>query len=191
LRKLASILLIIILLFNLGGYRIVISLLQHKADLKLEARIDNSEYQESQLIEIRVALNVPYQERYTEFERHYGKIEIDGKSYTYVKSKIEGDVLVLKCIPNESKQQLQSINNDWVKTTSGIDIDHASPGKSTQHNSNVAKNFWSEYDDQDSFLRMDSGNIITKKLSVTATLHIPEVALNTPHQPPESLGALC
>ena len=105
-RKTAAILLTLILLFNLCGYRILINFLQQKADTKLETRIDNSEYDESQLIEIRVLMNMPYQQRYTAFERHYGEIEIDGKSYTYVKRKIEGDVLILKCIVNQSKEEL-------------------------------------------------------------------------------------
>ena len=87
----------------------VIDRLQQKADTRLEAQLDNSDYDESQLVEIRVPMNMPYQERYTEFERHYGEIELDGKSYTYVKSKIEGDVLVLKCIANQSKEESKII----------------------------------------------------------------------------------
>ena len=139
-RKTAAILLTLILLFNLCGYRILINFLQQKADTKLETRIDNSEYDESQLIEIRVLMNMPYQQRYTAFERHYGEIEIDGKSYTYVKRKIEGDVLVLKCIANQSKEELNSIKNDLVKANSNTDMDHS--GKNSQQKS-YAKNLMS------------------------------------------------
>ncbi|MBL7708693.1 MAG: hypothetical protein JNJ86_06450, partial [Chitinophagaceae bacterium] len=89
-RKIIAILLIFILLFNIGGYRIVIALMQDRADQKLESLLDKSEYDESQLVEIKVSMNMPYQQRFTEYERHYGEIEIDGVAYTYVKKKIEG-----------------------------------------------------------------------------------------------------
>ena len=119
--------------------------MQQKADNKLEAQLDNSDYDESQLIEIRVAMNMPYQQRYTEFERHYGEIEIDGKAYTYVKRKIEGDVLILKCIANQSKQESKIIKNDLAKANSNADMDHS--GKNSPQKS-FAKNSLGEYDDQ-------------------------------------------
>ena len=54
LKKIAAILLLLLLAFNWYGYRIVIALMQQKADRRLEARIDNSDYDESQLVEISV-----------------------------------------------------------------------------------------------------------------------------------------
>lgn len=186
LRKFGAILLILVLLFNLCGYRIMIPLLQNNADIKLETRLDNNDYDESQLVEIRVPLNMPYQERFTEFERHYGEIEIDGKLYTYVKRKIEGDILVLKCIVNESKQLIKAAGNDWVKIASGIDMDHSGPVKSQQHNTSLAKSFWAEYDGQDAFYKLSSGVMPLKNLFATYSVLIPEVILNTPYQPPES-----
>jgi hypothetical protein len=79
--------------------------LSTKADSHLETQIDNFDYDESQLVEIRVDLNIPYQERYTEFERQYGEITIDGKPYTYVMRKMEGTVLILKCLHNIYKEK--------------------------------------------------------------------------------------
>ena len=155
--------------------------MQKNADRKLETRLDNSDYDESQLIEIRVVMNMPYQQRFTEFERHYGEIEIDGKSYTYVKRKVEGDVVVLKCIANHSKQQLKSIDNDWTKANAGVDTDQ--PGKQQQQSS-LAKNFWSEYDGQNDLCTLNKYVAFKTKATSGYFLYIPEVKLNTPHQPP-------
>jgi hypothetical protein len=182
-RKIAAILLMLILVFNLIGYRLFINVLQQKADIKLESRLDKSEYDESQLIEIRVAMNLPYQQRYTEFERHYGEIEIDGKSYTYVKRKIEGDVLILKCIANQSKQELQTIKNDAAKANSAADMDH--PGKDTQQKS-FAKNTLSDFDDQ--FMSQQpasSGSLVVAPFSDFKSA-IPEGVANILHQPPKA-----
>jgi len=182
LRKIAAILLIFLLAFNWYGYRIVISVMQNDADRKLEASLDNSEYDESQLIEIRTSMNLPYQQRYTDFERAYGEIEIDGKNYTYVKRKVDGDVVILKCIANKSKQQLKKIDNDFTKANNGLNTDQ--PGKHDQQSS-FAKNFWNEYDGENSPTSVNK-DIFLHKHGLNAYLfYIPEVSINTPHQPPE------
>ncbi|MGQ0738275.1 MAG: hypothetical protein ACT4OJ_04375 [Bacteroidota bacterium] len=117
-RKLSAILLLLAFLFNLFGYQFLLAVLRINADKKLERRIDDNKYADAELTELRVALNMPYQHRFTEFERHYGQVTIDGKEYTYVKRKIEGDVLVLKCLPNNSKTLLKGIAADITKANS-------------------------------------------------------------------------
>lgn len=114
----SSILLLLVFLFNLVGYQFALSLLQSRADKKLESLIDNKEYDDAELTEIRIAMNMPYQQRFTEFERFYGQITIDGREYNYVKRKVEGDMLVLKCLPNKSKTHLKSIAADITKANS-------------------------------------------------------------------------
>jgi hypothetical protein len=183
LKKLAAILLTLILLFNLFGYRMVIDLMQQKADTKLEARLDNSDYDDSQLIEIRVAMNMPYQQRYTDFERHYGEIEIDGKSYTYVKRKIEGDMLILKCIANQSKEELKTIKNNLAKANSGADMDHS--GSSSQQKS-FAKNSLGEYDDQFITKQPIAANTLTASYFTDFDITMPEGVATILHQPPKA-----
>ena len=180
-RKIAAILCILILAFNLCGYRLLISILQTKADAKLEARIDNNEYDESQLIEMRVSLNLPYQVRYTDFERHYGEITIDGKAYTYVKRKMEGDVLVLKCIANESKQQLKKTEDNLAKSNSGQDQDNN--GK--KQSSSLLKAFSGEYDDKNNFAALAEKEITIAALSARYIAAVQDVLIKTPHQPPK------
>ncbi|MBL7740876.1 MAG: hypothetical protein JNK14_16770 [Chitinophagaceae bacterium] len=182
-KKIAAILLIAILFFNLGGYRLIFPLLQQQADRKLESLLDNEEYDESQLIEFRVALNMPYQQRFTEYERHYGQIDIEGVSYTYVKKKIEGDIVIFKCIPNESKQQLRSIQHDLAKAGSTADMDHS--GQSKKAPSSFAKNVLSDYDDHNQSYQSVRLIAFNKNIPLHNSLPLPQVAANTPHQPPE------
>ena len=160
----------------------MISHLQGKADNKLETLLDNNNYDESQLIEIRVALNMPYQERFTEYERQYGELEIDGKSCTYVKRKIEGDIVIFKCIANTEKQQLKSIGNDWTGANSGSAMDHS--GNAQQKNS-FAKNFWSDYDDQ-VLLQSQHAPVSLNGISFADHFSVlPAVSLPAAEQPPE------
>ena len=182
-KKLAAILLMLVLLFNLFGYRMAIDMLQEKEDSKLEARLDNKEYDESQLIEIKVALNMPYQQRYTEFERHYGEIEIEGKSYTYVKSRVDGDMLILKCIANQTKEASQSIKNDVAKSNSAADMDHS--GKNSQQKS-FAKNSLGEYDDQFITLHSVAANNSTVSPYSQYIRFMPEGVTTILQQPPRA-----
>jgi hypothetical protein len=173
----------LILLFNIGGYRIAIELMQDKSDAQLEALLDKNDYDESQLIEISVALNMPYQERFTEFERHYGEIEIDGKAYTYVKRKIAGDVVIFKCIANESKEKLQSLHDELTIANSNSDIQQ---GPQKQHN--PANQLLNEYVGQVAFEVVAMWQDLNEDKGAANAFPLPLRSLNTPHQPPESQG---
>ena len=163
------------------GYRLVISLLQTKADTKLEVVIDNEEYDEADLIEMRVSLNMPYQNRYTDFERHYGEINIDGKVYSYVKSKVEGDVLVLKCIANKSRQQLKTTFDNLVKSNTGQDQETNNGKKQTSS----FKSFSTDYDDKNQFYNIAISDIANRIQLSGYLASLSDVLILTPHQPPK------
>lgn len=176
---------IVILFFNWYGYRIITSVMEKDADQQLERRLDNNQYDESQLIEIRVALNVPYQTSQSEFERHYGEMEVNGKYYTYVKRKIDNGFLVLKCIPNSSKEMIKAAGNDFFKMANGIDQNQPDSKKQGNNNS-LAKNFWSEYDDKetDFDIALLSHAINKEFLQNSSSLYT--ISQSTPAQPPEA-----
>jgi hypothetical protein len=155
--------------------------MQTKEAAKLEARIDKSDYDESQLVEMRVTLNLPYQNRYTDFERHYGEITIDGKAYTYVKRKMEGDVLVLKCIANESKQQLNNTADNLAKSNSGQDQENN--GK--KQSSSLLKAFSGDYDDKNNCAAIPENNCTSATLMARYIAAVKDVLIKTPHQPPK------
>jgi hypothetical protein len=187
LKKIAAILLIIILSFNWYGYRIVTNILTKDADQQLEAQLDNNEYDESQLVEVRIPLNMPYQNSQMEFERHYGEMEADGKYYTYVKRKIENGVLVLLCIPNNSKEKIKAAGNDYFKTANGLDQNQ--PDKKQNNNSNFAKNFWTEYDGRETDFTIDIFTDLINKNFLNNVPSLHNLCLSSPGQPPEQIAS--
>ena len=184
-KKTAAILLICLLAFNWYGYRIVTDLLSNKADQQLEAQLDNNQYDESQLIEVKVALNVPYQNNSSEFERHYGEVEANGIVYTYVESKVENGYLVMRCIPNESKTKIRSAGNDYYKMTNGLDQDHQ--GKKSD-NTQVVKQSIGDFDDQLETFAINAFEGLNPKNFVQQSCLLYSTAGLTPAQPPESLA---
>lgn len=144
LKKIASILLLCILFFNWYGYRILSDILQNQSDTKLEAKLDRNDYDESQLIELRVPINLPYHNDWKDFERYNGSIEIDGVHYNYVKRKVERGELVLLCLPNDEKQHLQSARDQFFKLVNDLQ-QPASGKKSSPANTFSIKGITSEY----------------------------------------------
>lgn len=129
---------LLLLLFNWCGYHWVINVMQRKADLQLEAKLDKNEYIESQLIVISVPINLPYQTDWVSFERCDGEIEVNGLHYKYVKRKIENGNLILKCIPNDAKERLEAAKNDIFKINNDLEQD-IGVGKSHVPNSGTKK----------------------------------------------------
>ena len=183
LRKIAAISLICLLVFNWYGYRLVTNYLQKKADKQLEARIDLKDYNESQLIEIRVPLNMPYQNNSSEFERHYGEIELNGKIYTYVKRKIEDGTLILKCLPNTEKQNIKIADNILFTANNGLDQEHN--GKNNSPLNNIVKTLLGEYDAQEQNYDLKALQNIIKNRSHTGVSFLKTVSLPVAEQPPE------
>jgi hypothetical protein len=133
LKKIVAILLLAILSFNWIGYRWVMGWMQESADQKLESRLDNNEYDEASLIEIKVSIDLPYQTDWTDFERYDGEIVVNGIHYKYVKRKVQDGMLVLKCIPNDTKQSLLNARDKFFSLVNDLQQDQ--PAKNS-NNSN-------------------------------------------------------
>ena len=114
-KKLTAILLLLIVAFNFYGYRLVISYLQQNSCMEAEARIDQQDYHEAELISIKTTLRLPYYNSSPDFERAYGSIKIDGVEYEYVKRRIYQDTLELLCLPNHQKTALNAVSGELAK----------------------------------------------------------------------------
>jgi hypothetical protein len=116
LKKIIPILLLALFLFNSFGYRLLISYFENNADSQLEEQLDNNNYDESQLISIKVPITyLPYYNNSKTFERVDGRIEIHGTPFKYVKRRIYNDSLELLCIPNATAMKLQTTKNEIFK----------------------------------------------------------------------------
>jgi hypothetical protein len=120
-RSIAAILALTILLFNWFGYRLLISVIETRADQQLEAQFDENKYDESQLISIKIPVRyLPYFSNSTSFERVDGQIEIKGIQYKYVKRRIYNDSLEMLCIPNHMAMKLQTAQNEFFKFSNDL-----------------------------------------------------------------------
>jgi hypothetical protein len=120
LRKFASIGLLLILLFNIAGYRAWFYYAEEKADVVMESRLDKDQYDESELLSLTIPLNDPYLTEQTCFERTIGEINLQGKTYRFVKRKISDGNLVLLCLPDARKTVLKKASTEFGSAASGL-----------------------------------------------------------------------
>ena len=168
------------MLFNMVGYRFVFTMLDNIASEKQDARIDAGDYNEANLIEIKVPLNMPYQQRFTEFERHYGEITVDGVVYTYVKMKVDDNMLILKCMPDLSRQQIKKAENNLAKANSSQDMENN--GK--KHNTSFGKNLISDYDHTNQLFDLSKNTPVIKINYFDFATPVIATSIIPPHQPP-------
>jgi hypothetical protein len=131
-------------MFNLVGYRIWFYVVEQQWELKLQTKLDKSQYNEADLITIRAPLMLPYVTDTREFQRTDGEITVNGKIYHYVKSKIENGSYVLLCLPNNNKQKLEKAKEDFFKDANDFFANNSSK-KSGSSKSSSSKNIISDY----------------------------------------------
>ena len=144
LKKITALFFLILFLFNLFGYRFVFDYMQQKLNDQLEARLDNNAYEESQLVELKIPIHLPYQTSWSSYQRHNGEVEINGILYKYVKRKLANDTLYLMCIANTKKMHLESAKEDFFKISN--DLMQNDNSKKSDHSKSSFKNPQGDYD---------------------------------------------
>lgn len=188
-KKTASAILILVLLFNWFGYNLVVNYLQQKSDSHLEALLDNNKYTDAELIELKIPTHVPYQTSWAAYERYDGEIEMNGMLYKYVKRKVCNDTLYLMCIPNTKKMNLETARNDFFKNNNDLNQNNNS-NKTGNSKSSSFKNTLNEYDGYSFDFNLN------KKENSVNTFHLlyeENNLLSSPHispeQPPDLISA--
>ena len=178
-RKFAAIFFFLLFLFNLVGYRYWFNYAQQQSDKQLESSLDNHQYNDADLIAITVPLSMPYQTVQSDFERVDGEMNVNGKIYKYVKRKIVDGQMILMCLPDQSKMNLQSAKNDFFKSTNDIAQNNTSK-KSDNSKSSVFKNLGSDYEQQIASYTiaqintLQQGNNTSQSDSLLSSPHTPQ-----------------
>ena len=169
--------------FNMGGYRLVFDQLEKKASVQLVQQLDNNEYQDNQLIEMKVPLPMPYQTNWSDFERYNGEIEISGVHYNYVKRKVFNDTLILLCIPNEGKMKLNSAKEQFFSLVNDITTDNKAP---VPVKTSVVKTITTEYQDNQYEIAFCCPAGIPAEFIRAHSPVLPDANLAKPFQPPRA-----
>ena len=142
-KKGVSILLLLVFLFNVGGYYIVFWGLRFQTDRELVNRLDANLYNEDETVEIKIPLSLPYPINAQEFERVNGGFEHHGEHFKLVKHKYENDTLYIVCIRDRETRELANTLKDYVQLTHGLD-GSGPDEKALNYLSHLVKDFYSQ-----------------------------------------------
>ena len=121
--------LLAIFAFNCFGFRIWFNWVQANADEHLEKRLNNGDYREADLVAIKIPMALPYLFSRSQAERVDGEFSQNGQTYKYVKYQMQGDTIVLYCIPHDDRLALEKRANAYFAKVN--DLSNNSKGKKT------------------------------------------------------------
>ncbi len=113
-KKVISILLIWIFLFNVIGYYGIYAGMLHHANKKADQQIEDNNYDKAQTITFKIPLTLPYPVQ-NSFERVSGDFEHEGEFYKLVEQKYENDTVYVVCLKNDEGKKAVEVANDFVK----------------------------------------------------------------------------
>lgn len=116
-KKLFAVIVLVVFLFNIGGYYLFFWGLHFNATVELTQKLDQGDYPSEKTFEFKIPLSVPYPIYGNGFDRARGDFEHEGKFYSLVKQKLENDTLFIICIKNEKKQQLAKAFTDYANVS--------------------------------------------------------------------------
>jgi len=129
LKRIISIFLVFLLLFNTLGFYGLLQGLRYKSTLDLVTRLDNHRYSEDETILLKIPVAVPYQIDVDGYERVDGEFEYKGEFYRLVKQKYQNDTLFMVCIKDHASKRIEQALTDYVKTFTDKPVDRQHTGK--------------------------------------------------------------
>jgi len=157
--------------------------MENKASVKLEKQINSGKYSDDQLVEIRIPLSMPYYSD-KDFESVSGETDWNGYHYQYVKRKVEGNTLVLLCLPNIEKNTIIAVENDLTKNLSDLSS-QTSPGQKEAPATIKIK--LSDFDSYTVDFSVNHFTAAKQRLSIANDRMNSLFTPLTPAQPPESV----
>ncbi|RWZ88079.1 MAG: hypothetical protein EO766_08770 [Hydrotalea sp. AMD] len=143
-KKIASIVLLGMLLFNWVGYRFVMDYLENRADIAFQSQLDDNQYNEKDLISIKVPAALPYGASSQKFDRVNGEITVNGITYAYVKRRFYQDSLEVLCIPNFAKTGIKNARDAFAKLANDF-VNSSSSKKDAGHQAHTVKPVVQDY----------------------------------------------
>jgi len=155
--------------------------MEQKATTRLEQKLDAGKYDASQLVEVKIPLNLPYYSDWSDYQTYYGQVELNGQNYQYVKRKVVGDTLYLLCIAHVEKNNIQLAKADYFKVMNNIQHD----GQQKNSQPPAIKLMLTEFLENESVSFNADSNKNLLAYTARDIAYSSQCELATPAQPPE------
>jgi hypothetical protein len=126
LKKLVTILMLTLLLYNAVGYYFVFQYQHQKAEEEFQEYLSSSIISDDDLTIFKVPVEEYAAKQTNGFDRVEGDFEQNGKFYEIVKQRLENDTIFIYCLNNEKEEALYAQLTDHINT-------HIVDGKTTKN----------------------------------------------------------
>lgn len=177
---------LLVILFNLGGYSLFFQYMINRSDSKVIDRINHNRYHNSDLIEVKIPVDLPTLQDWTEFETVSGQVQFRNNKYNYAEIKMTRDTLYLLVIPNHDRTKLVNANIIYAKQVNDIPL-------SKKSNNSLVKKSISESEYRRTQLNFTAAIPVNDIIRYHnyAFFNIIKPFLGVPGQPPEASALLC
>jgi hypothetical protein len=179
LRRLVSILFLIIFLFNLGGYYLVFWGMEVQAKRELLGRLETQSYSPDDLVILTIPVSLPYAMNDMDYEAVAGEFIHDGQYYKLVKQKYENDNLYIVCIKDHSTSKISRQLTDYTKIANNLPM-------SSKQSLNFMAKLYKDYESNDFDYAYMSKYIFEQSFFALAGLDVIEKTFTVDSPPPES-----
>lgn len=121
-KRLVAIVLLSIHLFSMGGYSLLFQYYIHRSDVQMVKQIFDNKINDAKLIEIKIPVNMPTIQDWSDYEVIQGQIQLKDAYYNYVRLKMTRDTMYFVCIPNTAKTRLEKANIITAKEINDVPL---------------------------------------------------------------------
>jgi hypothetical protein len=104
-------------LYNVVGFYGVYLGLSYQSDHEINKKLDNQNYQENEMLSVKIPYTLPYQMDWKNYERVEGEFELNGQFYKLVKQKLEHDTLFVVYMKDQRQNDLYKSLVDFVQAS--------------------------------------------------------------------------
>jgi hypothetical protein len=155
-KKGIAIILLGLQLFNMGGYQLLFKHFEEKSSSHFIEKLDNHAYNETELIEIKVPISLPYQSNWDSYQRYDGEVVINGVHFNYVKRKLVNDSMSFLCIPNKDKMDVIDAGNVFYALVNDLQGSQRNHEEVPSPLAKLSKIFFTEYSSAQDFQSIHS-----------------------------------
>ena len=94
----------------------------HQSDVQMVKQIFDNKIDDAKLLEIKIPVNMPTIQDWTEYEVIQGQIQLKDAYYDYVRLKMTRDTMFFICIPNTAKTRLAKANIITAKEINDVPL---------------------------------------------------------------------
>lgn len=121
-KKVTTLLLLLLFLFNVVGYYGVYLGLRYQSGRALKATLDAGTYSNRDLLTVKIPFLLPYQMEEKGYQRIDGEFELEGEFYNLVQHKVEHDTLYVAYMKNHQHTSLFKSLVEFVHVTSDAPV---------------------------------------------------------------------